>query len=368
MNKTYSADLENKLKKKLRLYLVGSVAVALSGLFVAVITAIHYGFSVPVTVAMGVLTAALTTGIYAVFQGRILPLYRADKLMHQLQRGEHETVEGIFRGFAEGKSMHSGVMMYKLLVDEGKRVGKEPVFRALSIPAIFGKTQLREGTVFRTETVESIVVASQLPTSPDVNPKAGKYQMSIAVVFVILIVTALLWCGLYGAVHKQTAEKILNVAVCTPAHHEETEDAVAQAMQMDGVDVEFSYTNTIEPETVAMYLATFGAMEADILVLNADQFLGVYENDTHPLKTEKIAAALGFEPEYAVNAAGECTGIVLYTPDDPAYNAKFPRLFDWIAVEKDVALVAAIRYGSDHADSGNADLALVHLLGYLADK
>jgi hypothetical protein len=368
MKELYHAERKATVNRKLRLYLLGSAAAALTGLFVAVITAIHYDFSVPVTVAMGVLAAALATGIYAVLQGRILPLYRADKLMNQMQQGEHETVEGVFRGFAEGKSMNSGVMMYKLLLDEGKRVGKEPVFRALSIPAIFGKPQIREGTVFRAETVESIVVASQLPTSPDVDPTAGKYQMSIPVILVIILVTALLWCGLYGAVHKQPADRILNVAVCTPAHHEETEDAVAQAMQMDGVDVEFSYTNTIEPETVAMYLATFGAMEADILVLNGDQFLGVYENDTHPLKTEEIAAALGFEPQYAANAAGERTGVVLYIPDDPAYNANFPGLFDWIAVEKDVALVAAIRYGSDHADSGNADLAFVHLLGYLADK
>lgn len=367
MNETYSAELKRKVNRKLRLYLLGSAAAALSGLLAAIISVVSFSVTVPVTVAMVLFTVALCVGIYAVFQGGILPLHRADRLMNQLERGERESVEGIFRGVAKGKTMHSGVMMYKILLDEGKRVGKESVFRELSIPVIFEKPRFEEGTVLRVEAVESIVVASQLLTSGEVKPKEGKYQMTTAMIFAILIATALLWCGIYGVAHKQTTETILNVAVCTPAHHKETEDAVAQAMQMDGVDVVFSYTNTIEPETVAMYLATFGAMEADILVLNGDQFLGVYENDTHPLKTEKIAAALGFEPEYAVNAAGECTGIVLYTPDDPAYNAQFPRLFDWIAVEKDVALVAAIRYGSDHADSGNADLALVHLLGYLAD-
>jgi len=365
MNKTYSKELENKLKKRLRLYLAGSAAVALIGIILA---AAAYEASVPATAVTGLLTGILGVGIYAFLQGRILPLYRADKLMKQLESGEPEPFEGIFRGMADGKTMLGGVMMYKLRLDEGKRVGKEPVLRELSIPAAFGKPQLEEGIVLRGEVVEGVVVASQLPYSGELKPRNGRYQVSSFAVLAILIAAMLLWCGIYSGSHKQAAGDTLNVAVCTPAHHEESEAELNQAMALDGIEVAFSYTNTIDGETVAMYLATFGSMDADILVLNGDQFAGVFENEAQPLETKELTAILGFEPRFATNGAGEATGVVLYIPGDGVYNANFPKLIDWIAVEKDAALVAAIRYGSAHAEKGQADLALVHLLTYLADK
>jgi len=365
MNKTYSKELENKLKKRLRLYLAGSAAVALIGIILA---AAAYEASVPATAVTGLLTGILGVGIYAFLQSRILPLYRADKLMKQLESGEPEPFEGIFRGMADGKTMLGGVMMYKLRLDEGKRVGKEPVLRELSIPAAFGKPQLEEGIVLRGEAAEGVVVASQLPSSGELKPKNGRYQVSSFAVLAILIAAMLLWCGIYSGSHKQAAGDTLNVAVCTPAHHEESEAELNQAMALDGIEVAFSYTNTIDGETVAMYLATFGSMDADILVLNGDQFAGVFENEAQPLETKELTAILGFEPRFATNGAGEATGVVLYIPGDGAYNANFPKLVDWIAVEKDAALVAAIRYDSDHGASGQADLALVHLLTYLADK
>ena len=365
MNKTYSAELENKLKKMLRLYLAGSAAVALIGIILAAVT---YEASVPATAVMSLLMGILGVGIYAFFQNRILPLYRADRLMKQLESGEPEPFEGIFRGMADGKTMLGGVMMYKLRLDEGKRVGKEPVFRELSIPAIFGKPRIKEGTVLRGEASEGVVVASQLPPSGELKPRNGRYQVSTFAVLMVMVASALLWCGIYSGIHKQAAGDILNVAVCTPAHHEETETELAQAMQLDGIEVAFSYTNTIDGETVAMYLATFGSMDADILVLNGDQFAGVFENEAQPLETKELTDILGFEPRFATNGAGEATGVVLYIPGDGVYNANFPKLIDWIAVEKDVALVAAIRYGSAHTGNGQADLALVHLLTYLADK
>ena len=368
MNKTYSAELENKLKKRLRLYLAGSAAVVLIGIILAIAAVTAREITIPVTAVMSLLTGILGMEIYTFFQNRVLPLYRTDRLMKALRQKQPESFEGIFRVIADGKTMHSGVMMYKLRLDEGKRVGKEPVFRELSIPAIFGKPQVEEGTILRGNSVEGIVMTSEIPPARELKPVEGKYQVSAFGVLTILIAAALLWCGIYSGVHKQTAAATLNVAVCTPAHHEETETELEQAMKLDGVEVAFSYTNTIDGETVATYLATFGSMDADILVLNGDQFAGVFENEAHPLETEELTAVLGFEPRFAVNAAGENTGVALYIPGDGAYNARFPKLVDWIAVEKDVALIAAIRYGSAHGDNGQANLALVHLLTYLADK
>lgn len=368
MNKTYSAELEKQANKKLRLYLAGSAAVVLIGSALAAFVAVSREVTVPVTAVMSLMTAILGVGIYAFFQRRILPLYRTDRLMKALGMKQPESFEGIFRGIADGKTMHSGVMMYRMRLDEGKRVGKEPVFRVLSIPAVFGKPRIEEGTVFRGTCADGIVVASLMAPTQEMKPREGKYQVSSFAVLAVVIAAALLWCGIYSITNRQSAETILNVAVCTPAHHAETETELDQVMQLDGIDVAFSYTNTIDGEAVATYLATFGSMDADILVLNADQFAGVFENEAHPLETEALTDALGFEPRYTTDAAGQHTGVVLYIPGDSAYNARFPKLIDWIAVEKDVALVAAIRYGSPHAEDGQANLALVHLLTYLADK
>lgn len=368
MNTLYSAQLENKAKRKLRLYLLGVAAAVVIGAALAAVAVTMCELSVPVTAVLGMATAFLGIGVVFLVMRRILPLYRADRLMKNYQQKQPEPFAGVFRGLAEGKTMQGGVMMYKLRLDEGKRVGKEPVFRELSVPAILGLPQIEEGTILRGEAVESVIMAAELPPVRELKPVEGKYQLPSFAVLVILMASALLWFGIYGGVHKQPAQTTLNVAVCTPAHHQETETALEQAVKIDGVDITFSYTNTIEPEAVAMYLATFGSMDADILVLNADHFAGVFENEGLPLKTKELTDALGFEPRFVTDAAGQPTGVVLYIPDDPAYNAQFPRLIDWIAVEKDVALVAAIRHGSVHGDNGQANLVLLHLLAYLADK
>ena len=264
--------------------------------------------------------------------------------------------------------MHSGVMMYKLRLDEGKRVGKEPVYREVSIPAVFEKPRIEEGTVIRGNAVEGVVVAARFISAQKLNPAEGKYQVSTAAMMAMLVGAALLWGSIYDGINRQPAASVLNIAVCTPAHHEDTQSELEQVMTIDGAEVAFSYTNTLDSETVAMYLATFGSMDADILVLNADQFSGVFENEAYPLDAEELEQSLGRELRYVTDATGQYTGVVLYDPNNPDYNTGFPRLIDWIAVEKDVPLVAAIRYDSDHVDSGQANLALVQLLVYLTGE
>ena len=365
MNETYSVELERQLNKKLRKYSLGLAAAAIIGISLIVVVVAMRDVTIPVTVVLGSLTTLMGAGSYILVQHRILPLYCADQLMKRLCQKQPEPFEGIFRGFAEGKVMHSGVMMHKLRLDEGKRVGKEKVYRELSIPAVFEKPRIEEGTAIRGETVESVVVASRFLPGQEPRPAEGKYQVSTVAVLAIMAGAALLWGSIYAGINRQSAASILNIAVCTPAHHEDTQSELEQVMTIDGAEVAFSYTNTLDAETVAMYLATFGSMDADILVLNADQFSDVFENEAHPLDAEELEKTLGLDLRFVTDAAGQCTGVVLYDPNDPDYNTGFPRLIDWIAVEKDVALVAAIRYDSAHIGNGQANLALVQLLAYL---
>lgn len=192
MNGIYCAALEQTVQKKLRLYLLGSAAAVLLTAALEITVALRLPLSVPVAVALGLLTASAGIGIHILIQHRILPLYRTDKLMHQLRQKQAEPFEGVFKGISDGKVMHSAVMMYKLRLDEGKRVGKEPVFREIGVPAIFGKPSVTEGTLLRGSTVESILVESELPASLNLKPAEGRYQTSAVAVLAIVVAAALL--------------------------------------------------------------------------------------------------------------------------------------------------------------------------------
>ncbi len=366
MNDVYSGKLQARLRKKLWCYLTAMAVVTVAVIVGEVTVALTCPVTIPVAAAMGLVTAMLGIGIYALIQSAVLPLLRTDKLMQQLLQKKAEPFAGIFRGFPAGKGLKSGIMMHRFLLDEGTLVGKEPVYRELCIPAVFGKPHLQEGASISGCTVGNVIVSAPFPVEDTLKPTQGRYQVSSSVVLVILAASLVLWGSIYGAANAPA--NTLNVAVCTPAHHEQTGAELAGAMALDSVEVSFSYTNTLEAETVAMYLATFGSMDADILILNGDQFAAVFENEGWPLSAAEIENALGFTPRYTQDASGHMTGVVLYIPEDTAYNANFPKLPDWIAVEKDVALVAAIRYESPYGESGGANLALVQLLTYLSDK
>ncbi len=366
MNNVYSGKLQADLRKKLRWYLAAMIVTAVAVIFAEVAVALMYPITIPVAAVMGLLTALLMGGMYALIQSVVLPLHRTQMLMQQLLQKRAEPFTGIFRGFPAGKGLKSGIMMHRFLLDEGTLVGKEPVYRELCMPAVFGKPHLQEGASISGCAAGNVIVSASFPMEDALRPMQGRYQVSSSVVLGILAASLVLWGSIYGAANAPA--NTLNVAVCTPAHHEQTSAELENAMALAGAEISFSYTNTLEAETVAMYLATFGSMDADILILNGDQFAGVFENEGWPVSTAEMEEALGFTPRYTQDASGQMTGVVLYIPEDTAYNANFPKLPDWIAVEKDVALVAAIRCESPYGENGTANLALVQLLTYLSGQ
>lgn len=366
MSELYSFELELKLRKQLRGYYLWGVAMIFA-LLAATPAAVRF-VSIPVAAVMTALTAGILIGVYCLIQQKILPLYRTHRLMHRLSRQEAEDFEGIFRGVSPVKTVSGKVMMHKLRIDEGTVVRKEAVFRELSIPAVFGVPKLEEGALLRGKAAEGVIVSLEPAFAGRIKPREGGYQRSSVVVTVLVLAAAVLWGSIYGSTNRITSENALTVAVCAPAHHEENAATLEQRMTTDEIRVIFSYTNTLEPETVAMYLATFGAMDADILVLNSEQFASVFENTGSPLDTGALEAALGFKPRFLADELGYDTALVLYDPAAPEYNANFPKLIDWIAVEKDVPLVVAIRSGSPHEADKLAHLALVQLLSFLSGK
>ena len=223
-----------------------------------------------------------------------------------------------------------------------------------------------EGCILSGGAAGSIITGFSTLPARTLKPDRGRYQVPGAVTAAVLIAAAVLWGGIYGGTHRPDPENTLQMGVCTPAHHDQTSVSVETAMASSGLDISVSYTNTIDRETVSTYLSTFGALDADMLILNRDHFSDLFENRGHPLDPEALTRELGFEPRFITDREGHCTGVVLYTPEDHQYHTRFPMLIDWIAVEQDVALVAMIRPDSRHAGSGKADLALVHLLRCLS--
>lgn len=369
MSRLYTPQLEQQLRRTVLRWSAVCVAAAVALVAAAVVSIwLAGGLTLPVTLGMGIATAAVGLGAYGVYQSRLLPLVRTHQQMKHLQQLPAEDFCGTFQGIPRAKSICGGILTYKLQLDEGKQVRQEAVFRELSIPAVFELPQLEKGQLLQGSQAEGMVISAQLPQPLKLNPGQGRYRMVGVVVLAILAAAAMLWGVPYAAIHRQSGQNTLQVAVCTPAHHLETGLQVEQRMAQDSVNLSISYTNTIDTETVATYLSTFGAMDADILILNAEHFSNLFENQGAVPSSGELTQALGFTPRFVTNAAGTPTGVVLYDPADPAGNEAFPRLIDWIAVEKDVPLVVTVRDGSVHGITGIANLALVQLLCFLAGK
>ncbi len=359
MKQIYTPELEAQVQRRLRVYeglaLLAAVLCLCCGIYAAVrVTAAS-------AAVMAALTGAVGLGIYGLIQRRFLPLFRADRLMKGLDEKEPEAFSGIYLGLCPEKSMRGGVMMYRLRLDEGKKVRKESVARELYLPAAFTMPDLSPSTPISGQTAEGVIVALTEPLSLQPAPGGGRYHVSARVAAGILCLAVLLWGGIYEAADKQSGGTI-RMAVCTPAHHEESGLILEEELALEDTAVSISYTNTLESETVALYLATFGVSDADILVLNAEQFSGVFDNEGYPLDAQVWEQALGFAPRFLTDEAGSCTGLILYDPDDPDYSAHFSRLTDWIAVEKDAVLTVFIRVDSDYGENGQAQQVLTRIL------
>lgn len=369
MNKIYTPQLEQQLRRTVILWGVVCVGAAVALAAAAVMSIwLAGGLTLPVTLVMGIATAVTGLSVYNVYQSRLLPLVRTHQQMKRLEQLPAEDVCGTFQGIPQAKSICGGILTHKLQLDEGKQVRQEAVFRELSIPAVFELPQLEKGQLLQVRQAEGMVISAQLPQPLKLNPLHGRYRMVGAVVLSIVAAAAMIWGVPYAAIHRQSGENTLQVAVCTPAHHLETGLEVEKRMAQDSLHLCVSYTNTIENEAVATYLSTFGALEADILILNTQHFENLFENEGSVLPQQDITQALGFAPRFLTDASHNPTGVLLYDPEDPAYSANFPRLIDWIAVEKSVPLAVTIRSNSVHADTGAANLALVQLLCFLAGK
>ena len=302
----------------------------------------------------GVVFAALWTGVvlcalYVYGQRVTLPLLRTKRLYRQLLTEESETFTGVVHGWKGERISRRGVMMSVLLVDAGDSFRAEPVLREICVPAIL-RPEVCEGQTVSFRVRVNVALSLSPCTACGFAPRGGRYALSPLALGLLLLATAVLWASGYGLYERARRPAAIAVAVCTPAHHPEAEATVQDALAAQGMPrCAFSYTNTLDRETVYSYLATYGAMAAHCLLLPEEDFLSAFEGDVPPLSPDRLIALGDLQLLY--NEKKEPVAVVLYDPADERYSARFHLLIDWIAVPKDGRYVLALApRGSEKAE------------------
>ena len=315
---------------------------------------------------VGVLWAALWTGailcaIYVYGQRVALPLLRTERLYRQLLLEESETFSGVVRGWKAGQISRRGVMMDVLEVDAGDAFRGKPVLREVCVPAVL-RPEVSEGKTISFRAREGIALSLSPCAACAFAPQGGRYALSPLVMAGLLLLTGVLWAGGWGLYERVHRPATVAMAVCTPAHHREAEAALQDALADRGLPrCDFSYTNTLDRETVYSYLATYGALDAQCLLLPEADLLSVFEGDVPPLSDHELSAFPDLKLLY--NEKNESVAVVLYDPADQGYSARFAPLIDWIAVPRDGRYVLALAPQGDEEAAACIYALVAYLLG-----
>jgi len=214
------------------------------------------------------------------------------------------------------------------------------------------------------ETKGSILVQTTPGLMLHITPAKAAYRISTVVCIALAAISVIFWWSVHTMLHRVDADSILEVAVCTEAHSTHAQEHIIQTITIPGISrLSINYSNTLNSETTALFLGTYGSLEADILFLPANYFSDIFDNEGEPLNTAQLEEGLGFIPRYIVDSADNTTGVILYIPGEDAYNSHFSSLVDWVAIPRDCIYAVAIRPGSEQSQPENA-----HFLRALASS
>ena len=304
-------------------------------------------------------SAAVLCALYIYRQRVALPLIRTRRLYARLIAEAPETVSGTVLGWKEGKISQQGVMMRSLILDTGETVRGERVPREVNVPAVLLPT-VQTGAVVQILTRENIALSLSHCEGCRVEPREGRYAVSALVLGGLILLCAVGWASghaLYQRAHRQPT---VAVAVCTPAHRPEAEADIRESFAAQGLpEPVFTYTNTLDRETVYSFLATYGALDADCLLLSEETFRAVFDGDVPPLPAETLPEGDGLR--FLFNGGNEPVAVILYDPQDEGYSARFHALIDWVAVPREDRYILALApHGEGRAE--DAVRGLVHWL------
>jgi hypothetical protein len=307
----------------------------------------------------GAFSAAVLCALYIYRQRVALPLLRTWRLYARLLAEAPETVSGTVLGWKAGKTTQQGVMMRALVLDTGETVRGEKVPREVNVPALLLPT-VQTGAVVQILTRENIALSLSPCEACRVEAREGRYAVSALVLGGLALLCAVGWASGYALYQRAHQKPTVAVAVCTPAHRPEAEAALQDAFAAQGLPTPiFSYTNTLDPETVYSFLATYGALEADCLLLSEGTFRAVFDGDVPALPIASFSE--GDDLRFLTNAEDEPVAVILYDPRDEGYSARFRALIDWVAVPREDRYILALApQGEGRAE--DAVRGLVHWL------
>ena len=301
----------------------------------------------------GAFSAAVLCALYIYRQRVALPLIRTRRLYARLIAEAPETVSGTVLGWKAGKISQQGVMMRSLILDTGETVRGERVPREVNVPAVLLPT-VQTGAVVQIQARENVALSLSPCEGCRVEPREGRYAVSALVLGGLALLCAVGWASGQALYQRAHQKPTVAVAVCTPAHRPEAEADVRESFAAQGLpEPVFSYTNTLDRETVYSFLATYGALDADCLLR------AVFDGDVPALPIASFSE--GDDLRFLTNAEDEPVAVILYDPRDEGYSDRFRALIDWVAVPREdrYILVRAPR-GEGRAE--DAVRGLVHWL------
>ncbi len=298
----------------------------------------------------GLWSAAVLCALYVYGQRVALPLFLTRRLYARLLTEPSETIEGVVLGWKKEKNTLSGVMMRVLVLDTGETVRGEPAPREVNVPAVL-LPEIPTGETVRIIAREGVVLSLFPCSRCRVQPQGGRYAVSPLVLGGLILLCTVGWGGGYALYEQAHRTTTVAVAVCTPAYRQESErNIVAWFEKNDLPRPAFSYTNTLDNETVYQYFATYGALDAECLLLPEGVFSNVFDGDVPALPTDTMPD--GDTLRFVCNADGQPVALVLYDPQDEDYSARFRALIDWVAVPREERyLLALAPQGREKAES-----------------
>ena len=348
----YPEEAFQKEEKKLALQAYSAVLGPLltAALLIAVLL-LCLPFSLLTTAAALVITAAALTVSYIALQKKLKPFWNVRKYYETLPQDAVRSIRGELKEIREDLIQYDRVMMQTIRLNAGEKIKEENIDTELLIPAVF---ELREpaGKEICCEAAGTRLTGIEAKEMPKVSLTHGGYAVSGLVIFLMILSAAAAWLSLYRFVSMKQETAVCKVAVCTPAYHEESEKVLKEKAAEEGIDLRFSYSTTMDAETMYQYLATYASFEADLVLLPKAQYEQVFDDETPVLEAVPEGMAV------LRSSDGNAVAAVLFDPlaQDPAEDQ--PSITDWIAIPSEDAYVLCISPAGGQLAKDSAALLL----------
>lgn len=295
MNTLYTPETMRRLSARLR----WSAALCCLCVLLAGVPAVWALFEAPgpaAACAGGACTLLGAAAAYVLLQKRLMPAFLAIRLIKSLPEGQAETREGRFLGYKPGYSLVDGVLMRRLLLDDGTMVRKEKVILELDQPACLEPIAAQAGSTLRVRIRRNVLLEAEA-ASPGLSwKKVPGRRVSPWVLILLAAASGVLWWTLYDSGRRPADEAQLDIACCVFEDVAIPAEELAAELAGFGIEsVNIGSAPTEEPSETAEFLATWAAFEADLLVLDAEVFEAVFRSEAAPLGPE-LLSELGTEP------------------------------------------------------------------------